>query len=385
MNLIGWLTGLGGNAAGLVLPVLFVLTVVVFFHELGHFLVARWCGVAVKVFSIGFGPEIIGFNDRTGTRWRLSIIPLGGYVRFLGDDNEASGPSTTVLASLPPEERARTFAAQSVGKRAAIVAAGPIANFILAIVIFASIFSIYGREVLTARVDSVVENSPAAKAGFQPGDIVKNINGSDIHDFSDLQRIVSVASGGTLAIVVGRNGSDVTLQATPERQSITDRFGNEQRTWMLGISRNSPASDVTVEHYSIPQALVRASEESWFVVHGTIGYLVQVVVGREPPDQLGGPIKVAEVSAQVATLGFIPLVSLAAYISISIGMMNLFPVPILDGGHLLFFGFEAVRGRPLSERTQEIGFRIGFAAVLALMIFAAGNDLGIWRYVAGSG
>jgi regulator of sigma E protease len=233
MDLFVWLTGFGGNAAGYVLPFLFVLTIVVFFHELGHFLVARWCGVAVKVFSIGFGPEIVGFNDRTGTRWRLSLVPLGGYVRFLGDDNEVSRTNREALAAMSPSDKARTFAGQSVAKRAAIVAAGPVANFVLAIAIFTGIFSIYGRDVMSARVDTVVAGSAAAAAGFQPGDVVKSIDGTPINDFTDLQRIVSVSSGNTLSIVVERNGTDLTLAATPERQTITDRFGNEQRLGVL--------------------------------------------------------------------------------------------------------------------------------------------------------
>jgi regulator of sigma E protease len=386
MNLFDWLTGLGGSAAGYILPFLFVLTIVVFFHELGHFLVARWCGVAVKVFSIGFGPEIFGFNDRKGTRWRLSIVPLGGYVRFLGDDNEVSRTNRDALAQMSPEDKRRTFAGQNVAKRAAIVAAGPIANFILAIAIFTAIFSVFGREVMTARIDSVVEGSAAATAGLQPGDVVKSINGAPVSDFSDLQRTISVSSGDALTIVVDRSGSDVTLSATPERKIVTDRFGNEQRLGVLGITRNTPAGDITTEHYSVPQALALATEETWFVVDRTLGYLVQVVAGREPPDQLGGPIRVAEVSAQVATLGIVALINLAAILSISIGLINLFPIPMLDGGHLLFFAVEAIRGRPLSERAQEIGFRIGFAAVLALMIFATGNDISsIWHRISGAG
>jgi regulator of sigma E protease len=287
---------------------------------------------------------------------------------------------------MPREQWARTFAGQSVAKRAAIVAAGPVANFILAIAIFTAIFSTFGREVMTARVDTVIAGSAAANAGFQAGDVVKSINGSRVNDFTDLQRIVSVSAGNPLTIVVGRDGTDVSLNATPERQTITDRFGNEQRLGVLGISRTTPADDITVERYSVPEAAVLAAEETWFVVDRTISYLAQVVIGKEPPDQLGGPIRVAEVSAQVATLGIIALINLAAILSISIGLINLFPIPMLDGGHLLFFAVEALRGRPLSERAQEIGFRIGFAAVLALMIFATGNDISsIWHRISSAG
>src|SRR5947209_3219158 len=237
---------------GYAVPFLFVLTIVVFFHELGHFLVARWAGVRVLTFSLGFGPELAGFNDRHGTRWKISAIPLGGYVKFFGDESEASTPSSETLASMTEEERKDSFHHKSVGRRAAIVAAGPIANFILAIVIFTGIFTVYGREEMTARVDTVVDGSAAAAAGIQPGDVVKAINGSQISDFSDLQRIVGISGGGPLSIVVNRGGQDLTLAATPERQTTTDRFGNEQRTWMLGISRNTAAGDITVQHYSIP-------------------------------------------------------------------------------------------------------------------------------------
>ena len=368
MNLAAWVWA---N----IVPFLFVLTIVVFFHELGHFLVARWCGVAVKTFSVGFGPEVLGFNDRRGTRWRLSLIPLGGYVRFLGDENEASATDRAAVEAMSPDERARSFAAQGVGARAAIVAAGPIANFILAIVIFTAIFSIFGRETMTARIDSVVPGSVAEEAGFEVGDVVLSINGSKIADFSDLQRIVAFSGGSPLAVVVQRDGSEVTLNATPEVKEIEDRFGNKQRMGQLGVGRSPTAADITTERYSVPAAAGLAVQETWFVTERTLAYLVGVIAGRESADQLGGPIRVAEVSAQVATLGFAALVNLAAILSISIGLINLFPIPMLDGGHLLFFSAEALRGKPLSERIQDIGMRIGLVAVLMLMIFATWNDI----------
>ena len=376
MELTGWFGNLGSTAAGYILPFLFVLTVVVFFHELGHFLVARWCGVAVKVFSIGFGPEIVGFTDRRETRWRLSLIPLGGYVKFLGDENEASTTDRAALAAMDPQARARSFAGKGVGARAAIVAAGPIANFILAIVIFTAIFSIYGRETMTPRVDGVVPASAAEQAGFQPGDLVLSIDGREIGSFTDLQRIVSVKASETLNVIVKRGDGEVTLAVTPELKELTDRFGNKQRVGVLGLTRNATGpDDVVTERYSVPEAGWLAVQETWFVTERTLSYLFAVVIGRESADQLGGPIRVAEVSAQVATIGFIALINLAAILSISIGLINLFPVPMLDGGHLLYYAVEAVRGKPLSERVQDIGFRIGLAAVLMLMIFATWNDI----------
>jgi regulator of sigma E protease len=358
-----------------IIPFLFVLTVVVFFHEFGHFIVARWCGVAVKTFSIGFGPEIVGFNDRKGTRWRISLIPLGGYVRFLGDENEASATDRAALQAMAPEDRAHSFAGKGVAARAAIVAAGPIANFILAIAIFTAIFSIYGRETMTARVDTIVAGSVAEKAGFQVGDVVVSIDGSKIDDFSDLQRAVAFNGGAPMTIVVKRSDADVTLTATPEMKEVTDQFGNKQRVGQLGVGRNPSAGDVVTERFSVPEAGVLAVKETWFVTERTLAYLVGVAAGRESADQLGGPIRVAEVSAQVATIGFAALVNLAAILSISIGLINLFPIPMLDGGHLLYFSLEAVRGKPLSERIQDIGLRIGLVAVLMLMIFATWNDV----------
>ncbi len=375
IGLTAWAGNLGSSVAGYVLPFLFVLIIVVFFHEFGHFLVARWCGVQVKTFSVGFGPELVGFTDRKGTRWRVSAIPLGGYVRFLGDDNEASAPDRKAIEALTPEEREKSFAAKPVWARAAVVAAGPIANFILAIAIFTGIFSIFGQQTITPRIDSVVAGSPAEKAGLKPGDLVVSIDGSPISSFADLQRVVSFAAGQTLSIVVRRDGGDVRVSATPELKEMADTFGNKQKIGVLGIARDPKATEVTTVHYSVPAAVGMGVQETWFITGHTLSYMAGVLSGRQSADQLGGPIRVAEVSAQVATLGIVALINLAAILSVSIGLINLFPIPMLDGGHLLYFAAEAVRGRPLSERVQDIGFRIGLAAVLMLMIFATWNDI----------
>jgi regulator of sigma E protease len=361
-----------------IIPFLFVLTVIVFFHELGHFVVARWCGVKVKVFSVGFGPELLGFTDRKGTRWKLAIIPLGGYVKFLGDENAASVTDRAEVDAMNPTDRAQSFASKSVWARAAIVAAGPIANFILAIVIFTGIFSIYGRETLTPTVDSVEVGGAAEKAGFLPGDLIVSIDGQAIQTFSDMQRVVSVSAGVPLSVTVRRGSGDVVLTATPELKVMPDGLGNQQRLGVLGIKRDPSASDVVTERYSVPAATVLAVQETGFVVERTLSYLFAVVTGRESADQLGGPIRVAQISAKVATFGFLALINLAALLSISVGLINLFPIPILDGGHLLFNLLEAIRGKPLSERVQEIGFRVGFAAILALMIFTVFQDSRPW-------
>lgn len=365
----------GMSAPTAIVSFLFVLTVIVFIHELGHFLVARWCGVAVSVFSLGFGPELFGFYDRYGTRWKLSAIPLGGYVKFLGDENEASATDRAALEHMTEDERAHAFANKGVAARAAIVAAGPLANFLLAIVIFTAIFSIYGRQVTEARVDTVMADSAAQAAGFHPGDLVLSIDGTRIASFSDLQRIVAVSPGTELHFVVERDGKEVKLTATPKLQSVQDRFGNVQRIGRLGISRSTTADNVRTERFTIPQAAMAAVRETWFVVDQTFSSIGGIISGRESTDQLGGPIRIAEMSGQIATLGIVPLINFVALISIGIGLVNLFPIPMLDGGHLLFFGVEALRGRPLSERAQDISFRIGFAAVVMLMIFATWNDI----------
>jgi regulator of sigma E protease len=366
---------LGGGILGYIVPFLFVLTIVVFFHELGHFLIARWCGVKVLTFSIGFGPELFGFNDPHGTRWKLSAIPLGGYVKFFGDENAASVPDQAAISNMTEEERRVSFVHQSVGKRAAVVVAGPLANFVLAIMIFAGLFMIYGKQNTLARVDSIQSDSAAAAAGFQAGDIVLSINGRPIESFAEMQRIVSTSAGETLTVVVDRGGQKVTLKAMPALKEVKDNFGNVHRIGVLGISRSLAPDDVKFEPVNPIRAIGLGAKETWFVIDRTLSYLGGVVAGREAADQLGGPIRIAQVSGQVATAGFSALMHLAAVLSVSIGLLNLFPVPLLDGGHLLFYAIEAIRGRPLSERAQEYGFRIGLAIVVMLMIFATFNDI----------
>ncbi len=372
---MGSLSALGGGLIGYVVPFLFVLTIVVFFHELGHFLMARLCGIKVLVFSIGFGPEIAGFNDRYGTRWKISAIPLGGYVKFFGDDNAASVPDQAAAASMSDADRKDSFMFQPVRSRAAVVAAGPIANFVLAIAIFAAIFMTVGKQTTSARVDTVQPASAAEVAGFKPGDLVTAINGEKIQIFSDMQRIVSISAGDTLSIDVDRGGAPITLKATPQLKELKDNFGNVHRLGVLGISRSMSPGDIKTEKAGPLRAVVMGAQETWFVVDRTLAYIGGVFVGREAADQLGGPIRIAQVSGQVATAGFTALIHLTAVLSVSIGLLNLFPIPLLDGGHLLFYAIETIRGRPLSERAQEVGFRIGLAVVVMLMIFATFNDI----------
>jgi regulator of sigma E protease len=374
-EIMGGLSAFGGGLVGYVVPFLFVLTIVVFFHELGHFMMARLCGIKVLVFSIGFGPEIAGFNDRYGTRWKISAIPLGGYVKFFGDDNAASAPDHAAVAAMSDAEKKDSFIFQPIRSRAAVVAAGPIANFVLAIAIFAGIFMTVGKQTTSARVDTVQAGSAAEVAGFKPGDLVLSINGEKIESFSDMQRVVSISAGEPLAIEVDRGGVPVALKAVPQLKEIKDNFGNVHRLGVLGISRSMAPGDIKTEKAGPVRAIVMGAQETWFVVDRTLSYITGVFAGREAADQLGGPIRIAQVSGQVATAGFAALIHLTAVLSVSIGLLNLFPIPLLDGGHLLFYGIEAIRGRPLSERAQELGFRIGLAIVVMLMIFATFNDI----------
>lgn len=375
IDIMQGLSAFGGGLIGYLVPFLFVLTIVVFFHEFGHFLVARWCGIRVLTFSLGFGPEVVGFNDRYGTRWKISAIPLGGYVKFFGDENAASAPDHAAAATMSEEEKKDSFVGQNVAARAAVVVAGPLANFVLAIIIFALIFMTVGKQTTSARVDAVQPASAAAAAGFKPGDLVTSINREKIGSFSDMQRIVSGSAGQKLTIVVERDGHPVTLTATPRLQEVKDAFGNKHELAVLGISRSMSPGQIKTQRLGPLEAVGQGVEETWFVIDRTLAYIGGVFAGREAADQLGGPIRIAQVSGEVASAGFVALIHLTAILSISIGLLNLFPIPLLDGGHLLFYGIETIRGRPLSERAQEVGFRIGLAIVVMLMIFATFNDI----------
>ncbi|MEQ9144676.1 MAG: RIP metalloprotease RseP [Parvibaculaceae bacterium] len=374
MEAITGIGGFGGSIIGYVIPFLFVLTIVVFFHELGHFLVARWAGVTVETFSIGFGREIFGWNDKHGTRWKVSWIPLGGYVKFMGDENAASVPSRKD-GDADAKPSPGDFHSKPLAHRMAVVAAGPIANFILAIVIFAALFVFLGERIAEPVVDEVREGSAAEVAGFMVGDRVVSIDGSSIESFSDMQRIVASSAGDELEIVVNRGGAPMTLLATPEIHEMTDRFGNVHRIGLLGIGRNADSANVRHVRYDPVTAVWMGAGETWFIISRTMDYLGGIISGTESADQLGGPLRIAQTSGQVATIGFAALIHLAAVLSVSIGLINLFPVPMLDGGHLLFYSLEAVRGRPLGEEVQEYGFRIGLALVMMLMVFATWNDL----------
>ncbi|MCS6761984.1 MAG: RIP metalloprotease RseP [Candidatus Devosia symbiotica] len=357
-----------------VVPFLAVLTVIVFVHEMGHYLVARWNGVAIQTFSIGFGREVFGWNDKLGTRWRLSAIPLGGYVRFVGDMDAASTSDNAVIDNADPELALRLFANKNVWQRISVVLAGPIANVILTFVILYALLLSYGRYIIPPVVGEIVAGSPAEAVGMMPGDIIVSVDGYAVRGFEDFQRLIATSPEREVSIMLDRNGQPETMVLVPEATEVVDRFDNKQRIGRVGISRDIEKTDVTLYQPGPIEAIGMTSEEIRFIVQRTGAFLGDFFVGRGDIEQLGGPVKVAKVSGEVATLGVVALINLIALLSLNIGIFNLLPIPMLDGGHLMYYLIEVVRGRPLSIKIQEIGFRIGFALVLSLMVFTLFND-----------
>ena len=373
MEAINYLYGALGLAY--IVPFLFVLTIVVFFHELGHFYAARRCGVRVEVFSVGFGRAIASWHDKHGTEWKIGWLPLGGYVKFFGDENEASAPDAEKLKELPDDARGDTLFFKPLWQRAIVVAAGPVANFILAIIIFASLYTLLGQRITDPVIGTVVENSAAERAGMKTGDLITAIDGDEVTTFSQVRRLVTVSAGVPLDFSVKRGGVDLFLTATPDRVLEVDRFGNEYHVGRLGVSVNADENTIRHERYNPIAALWMGVEESYFIIEQTFVVLGRIIMGRESAESLGGPIRIAQLSGQTATLGFVALINLTAVLSVSIGLINLFPIPMLDGGHLAFYAYEAVFGKPMSERAQEIGMRIGLSMVMMLFIFVTWNDL----------
>lgn len=360
---------------GTIVPFLFVLTVVVFVHEMGHYLVGRWCGIGVNAFSIGFGPELIGFNDRHGTRWKLSAIPLGGYVKFVGDMNATSTPDQGAMDALSAEQRKIAFHTQPVWKRALTVFAGPAFNFLLTIAVFTVMFAVYGKYVSEPVVAEVRPDSPAAAAGIQPGDRFVSVDGAPVESFTDVQRLVSGRAGDPIVFVVSRDGGEVTVTATPEVMEQTDALGNVVKLGVIGVVSTPESGQPRQVSFTPAGALVEAVEDTGYIIARTGQFLKRFVVGREDKCQLGGPIKIAKISGQAAKLGFEWVVQLVAMLSVGIGILNLLPIPPLDGGHLVFYGLEAIKGRPVSEKAMEAVYRVGLFLVLAFMVFVFWNDL----------
>jgi len=347
-------------------PFLIVLSVVVFVHEFGHYWVARRNGVRIEVFSIGFGPELFGRNDRHGTRWKVSAVPLGGYVKMLGDADAASATVDLAHARDPD-----SFPSKSVWQRMAIVVAGPMANFAFAIVALAILFAAVGRPFTPPEVGTVQPDSPAAAAGLLPGDRITAVDGQPIASFEELQSVVFASDGQPLQVSVDREGETLEVTVTPTVQGDTDRFGTRRQVWRIGVSRPG----VEYRRSNPVLAPFEAAAETGRMIWGTLHALGEMVVGKRGTQELGGPLRIAQMSGQIAQDGFVPALWFTAVLSINLGLINLFPIPMLDGGHLAMYGIEAARGRPLNERSQEIAFRFGLAMVLSLMVFATWNDV----------
>lgn len=359
---------------------LFVITVVVFFHELGHFTVARLCGVRVEAFSIGFGPAIAKWHDRKGTVWKISCIPLGGYVKFFGDQDASSAPDRERMETMRPEEQQEAFHFKPVYQRAMVVLAGPVANFVLAMAIFTALFMAIGKPEITnslipARIGTVTPHSPAQDAGLKPGDLVRSAQGQPVRQFSDLQKAIHASHGKALQLQVQRKGKSTPLTVVPRWIDIQDIYGSKEKLFGIGVSPALDPNAIKNIRLGPVSAVAAAGSQTWFIVDTTLTYMWRIVSGRSDTAQLSGPVGIARISKKAASEGFMNLIGLAALISVSIGLINLFPVPVLDGGHLLYYGCEAILGRPLGARAQELGFRLGLAMVLGLFCLATWNDL----------
>lgn len=377
---MGMIQSITGFLWGNIIVFILVLSLLVFVHEMGHYLVGRWSGIRIMAFSVGFGREILGYTDVHGTRWKLSAIPLGGYVKFYGDQDASSKPDFEKLDEMEDQDRRTTFLGASLWKRTLTVAAGPIANFILAIAIFTVLFAIYGKTIADPIVGEVKADSAAAIAGIIPGDRLVAIDGTTIETFDDVRRYVSVRPETSIIVTVERNGEMLPLTMMPKRTEMTDQFGNKMEIGIIGIVTSQDVANFRTKEFTFFGAMNEAVIECWQIVQGTYDYLANVVTGHMKADQLGGPIRVAQATGQMATLGVAAVLQLAAILSVSIGLLNLLPVPVLDGGHLVFYAIEAIRGKPVGPKTQDVAFRIGFAMIMSLMVFVTWNDT-IGRYL----
>ncbi|MEN3747832.1 M50 family metallopeptidase [Sphingomonas sp. HF-S3] len=368
----------------LMMVIAFVLALgpLVFLHELGHYLAGRWFGVKAEVFSVGFGREIGGFTDKRGTRWKFGMLPLGGYVRFAGDMNPGSQPDPNWLA-LPAAERARTFQAKPLWQRAIIVAAGPIANFLVAIVILGAFAAAYGTITIPPVAGPIKAGTPAATAGLREGDRILSIGGREFDNFNDMAAFTSMRAGMRVEIDYVRDGQQARTETVIGQDVSKDRFGNEVRRGVLGIA--APA-EIVRSTVPVWQAPIVGVERTFSLVGMMVDGLGQLIAGRVPVSELGGPMRIAKMSGESLSLGFESFVVFVALISINLGFINLLPVPMLDGGHLLFYAIEGVRRRPVEPQVMEWAFRGGLVAILALMVLVTFNDLGafgVWRNLAG--
>ena len=360
------------DIARTILAFLVVLGVLIFIHEMGHYLAARWRGVHVDAFSIGFGSALTKWTDRRGTEWRLAWIPLGGYVKLHGQMEPGEADSATELRP------GQTFHDKPVRDRAIIVAAGPVANFLLAALLFAGLYATYGRPAGQTAIGVVAAGSAAEAAGLQPGDVIISLDGNRVTRFEQLQRHIQPRAGQPVVVALNRDGRDVTLTVTPSIRPGTEA----QPVGVLGVQ----GGGARFERLDPASALWAGTVQTWDVSVQTLVGIWEMLTGQRSARDLGGPIRIAEVSGEAANLGIVPLVNLMALLSVSLGLLNLFPVPLLDGGHLMFYAAEAIRGRPLPPRALEFGFRAGFAVLIGLFVFATWNDIAhgsIGRWVAG--
>lgn len=348
-----------------------IISLIVFVHEFGHFLVARLCGVKVEEFSIGMGKELFGFNDKKGTRWKFCLLPVGGYVRMFGDRNGASMPDLKAFDKMTKAEQKISFLGKNVYQRAAIVAAGPIANFILAIFLFTALFRVNGFDEVLPVVDSVISESAASLADLKNGDKITEVDGKKITSFEDLRRVVADSADKDLVFKIEREGEILQKNIRPQSQVRSNIFGEEVKVGMLGV-----ASTSAIHHdLNLWQSFAKANFETADMIGLTFKTLGELLIGQRDFKELGGPIKIAKYSGKSVEMGWLMVVWFMAMISINLGVMNLLPIPVLDGGHLFFYAIEAVRGKALSKKKQEICFRIGFSLIAALMLFTTFNDI----------
>tara|TARA_Y100000590_G_scaffold46215_1_gene49038 strand:+ start:4927 stop:6024 length:1098 start_codon:yes stop_codon:yes gene_type:complete len=362
-----------------IIPFIILITVVVFIHEYGHYYFAKRYGVGVTDFSIGFGKEIFGFNDKSGTRWKFCIIPLGGYVKFFGDRNVFSqAEQAEILKKYNKNDQERLFTIKPLYQRALIVFGGPLANFLLAIVIFSCIYMFVGKDFTPAKIAQVSVDSPAEKAGLQKNDVIVAINDNKVLSIREVSTFINTASSNSIDITVLRNDSEIVFKTNSKFIESKDVFGNLVNKRIIGISIAPATSEINQKKLGPVTAIYYSIKEIWFVSKTTLSYVGSLILGQADTSQLGGPIKIAKISGQVAEFGLLAFISTIAYISISLGLINLFPIPLLDGGHLMFFLFEKILGRPLSQKTQEGFFRIGLFLLISLMVFTTFNDINTW-------
>ena len=359
-----------------ILPFLILILIVVFIHEYGHYYFAKKYGVGVTDFSIGFGKEIFGWKDKSGTRWKICWIPLGGYVKFFGDRNVYSqADQEKILEKYNKEDREKLFVCKPIYQRALIVFGGPLANFLLALVIFFSIYTFVGKDFTPAVINEVQKDSPAMIGGLKENDIILEIDGNTVESIMDVSKFITMSSDEIISFRVKRSYDEFLLKIKPDLVEGVDNLGNKINKRMVGIKLGAYNNEINHIKLGPAQAIFHAAHEVYYVSVSSLIYIGNMIIGKADTSQLGGPIRIAKISGQVAEFGILAFISMTAYISISLGLINLFPIPMLDGGHLMFYAFEKVLGRPLSQKTQEGFFRIGMFLLLTLMFFTTFNDL----------